>query len=90
MKVSDRTFLSKPAWLLFDVNYLSETEKVTCNQGPQIIKVKEYVFKLLFCQIIVNERAGTSAHFKGIFYNYPIFYGRKFSLLNYQHHYMAN
>ena len=55
-------FLSTPAWLFFDVNYDNDV-KVNCSDVPKTIKVNEFTYKLILCQI----RMSHMAHFKGIF-----------------------
>ena len=61
-------FSSNPAWLFFDVNYNHKSfEKVNCSELPKVIQINELSFKLLCCQIIVNEQSKAGAHFKGIF-----------------------
>ena len=59
-------FLTKPAWLYFDINYLQKNQKLSCFRIPKRIEINELNFKLIIAQILVNENK-EDAHFKGVF-----------------------
>ena len=68
-------FSLTPAWMFFDFNYShGSSKKVNCSEVPKELKINELSFKLLCCQIIVNEQSKTGAHFKGIFLIDDLFY----------------
>ena len=61
--------------MFFDFNYShGSSKKVNCSEVPKELKINELSFKLLCCQIIVNEQSKTGAHFKGIFLIDDLFY----------------